>query len=482
MGITVPPTSLILDLGDVLFTWSPATETSITPRVVKNILQSPTWFDFERGHITQDECHARVAQEFSIARDELHRAVEQARHSFEPDNRLVDFIRQLKAESGGTLRVYALSNISVPDLDYLRIKAGASWSIFDAVFASGLIGERKPHLGIFKHVISETNIDPQTTVFVDDKPDNVLSARSLGMCGVIFTAADEAMRALGNIFGDPVQRGRRYLYQNAQRLQSVTGTGDVLLENFSQLLILELTGDRALVSIKEHSLTWNLFQEISSLYQEFPDDLDTTSLAMTALRTGPEIANNVMNEMLKYKDDDGIIMTYFDFGRQRICPFVAANVLTMFYTYGRGHELEETLSWIRDVLKFRAYTEGSRYYHSADIFLYLINRLVLCSNDQLLHQELENLLSARVKERVGTAGNALELALRLIVCASLGITNDIDTSRLLSMQCHDGGWDDGVCCLIGATDLAIKNRGLTTAAAVRAISMIQKRTGATQKY
>lgn len=41
--------------------------------------------------------------------------------------------------------------------------------------------------------------------------------------------------------------------------------------------------------------------------EEFPFDLDTTSLALTVLKRSKEIAESVMDEMLEYVDPDGII-------------------------------------------------------------------------------------------------------------------------------------------------------------------------------
>lgn len=41
---------------------------------------------------------------------------------------------------------------------------------------------------------------------------------------------------------------------------------------------------------------------------EFPFDLDTTSLALTILEPKCEVVNSVMEEMLQYCNDDGIVL------------------------------------------------------------------------------------------------------------------------------------------------------------------------------
>ncbi|OCH93767.1 HAD-like protein [Obba rivulosa] len=474
MSAAVRYTTLILDLGDVLFTWSPKTKTSISPRILKEILNSATWYEYERGSITQHECYERVGVEFGIAPSEIHNAFKQARDSMESNDELIALVRELKEQSDGELLVFALSNISLPDYEYVLTKP-ADWSIFDKVFPSALVGERKPHLGIYKHVIAETGVDPRTTVFVDDKIDNVLSARSLGMHGIVFDKHEDVMRALRNIFGDPVRRGREYLRRNARKLESITDHGVAFGENFTQLLILELTSDASLVTLPDRPRTWNFFRGKPLFSEAFPDDLDTTSLALTVLKRDAATVSSVMDEMLKYRDADGIMQTYFDNGRQRLDPFVNANVLTLFYANGRGHELDQSLSWVREVLLYRAYLGGSRYYPSADCFLYFISRLFACTSDPVLHHQLKPLFVERVHERIGVQGDALELAFRLLVCASFNISNQPDMRKLLEMQCQDGGWDGGNLYRFGTTGLKVTNRGLTTAAAVQAIEATQLR-------
>lgn len=235
-------TTLIIDLGDVLFSWSPHTETSVPPRTLKAILASPTWADYECGLISQQDCYDRISNEFHIPPSEIANAFDQARDSLRPNDEMLDFVRELKHQSGGQLRVYAMSNISHPDHDYLRTRP-ADWSLFDKVYTSADARERKPNLGFYRHVLDDTAADPRSVVFVDDKPENVLSARSFGMRGIVFDDQKRVIQAIRNAVEDPVNRARSYLQRNARLLHSVTSNGLTLKENFAQLLILEATCD-----------------------------------------------------------------------------------------------------------------------------------------------------------------------------------------------------------------------------------------------
>jgi hypothetical protein len=84
--------------------------------------------------------------------------------------------------------------------------------------------------------------DPRTTVFVDDKLENVSSARSLGMQGIVFDDFGRVAKLLESTVSDPITRAWNYLETRAEHHESYTNTGVVFPENFAQLLILEATG------------------------------------------------------------------------------------------------------------------------------------------------------------------------------------------------------------------------------------------------
>ena len=235
-------TTLILDLRDILFSRSPNIETSIPTKTLKTILASPTWADYECGLISQQCCHDRISNEFHISPSEIAEAFDRVRGSLQSNDEMLAFVRELKDQSNGKLQVFAMSNISRPDYQYLRTKP-ADWSLFDKIYTSADAGERKPNLGFYRHVLGDTGADPRSVVFVDDGPENVLSARSFGMHGILFDDQKRVFQAIRNAVQDPVHRARAYLQKNAKLLHSVTSNGIIFKENFAQLLILEATGD-----------------------------------------------------------------------------------------------------------------------------------------------------------------------------------------------------------------------------------------------
>ena len=128
-------TTVIFDLGDVLFTWSASTPKSpLPPKVLRSILRSFHWFEYEKGNLTEEKAYSIVAQEFSVAAADVKGAFEAARDSLQSNPKLLEVILGLR-ESG--LNTYAMSNISGPDWAVLSTKATPEeWALFDHTFTS----------------------------------------------------------------------------------------------------------------------------------------------------------------------------------------------------------------------------------------------------------------------------------------------------------------------------------------------------------
>ncbi|KAH8988101.1 HAD-like domain-containing protein [Lactarius akahatsu] len=474
--MSLPPRChiLIFDLGDVLLTWSPVTKTSISPKILKAILSSTIWHDYERGRLSEDECYRLSGDRFSLDPQEVRRAIFDARDSLRPDESFISFIRDLRSEAQNTLRIFAMSNISAPDYDVARARP-EEWGIFERVFTSAAAGMRKPELCFFKFVLDQIKAEPSSVVFVDDRSENVLAARSLGMNGIIFDDVQRVRQSLRIYTGDPVGRGLSFLEARAGRLESETNGGQIIAENFAQLLILEATNKRELVNYVHHPRTWNFFREGPVLTtDEFPPDLDTTSIGLMVTQPDEHVFDSVMDDMLQYTTTDRIPMIYFDAERTRTDPIVCLNILRLFYSRGRGHELPHTLDWVLGVLEHRAYLDGTRYYETAECFLFFAAQLLRATPDPNLHARLAPLLRARIEERTGAAsGDALALAMRVLAGSIVGLRLAHDLALLLPLQCEDGGWGPSWIYKYGSSGVKIGNRGLTTALALNAISALQ---------
>ena len=152
------------------------------------------------------------------------------------------------------------------------------------------------------------------------------------------------------------------------------------------------------------------------------------------------------------------------------------NVLGLFYTHGRGHELHETLDWVAKVLENRAYTAGTYYYVGGDLFLFFLSRLLKISSE--VRQRLEPMFKERVQERFGVEADSLSLAARILAAVTVDIVpvDRRDLETLLSMQREDGSWGNSWFFNSPETAIQIRNDGITTALAVHAIQQLRVQT------
>jgi epoxide hydrolase-like predicted phosphatase len=73
--------------------------------------------------------------------------------------------------------------------------------IFDAVVISGEVGMRKPEPAIYRYAADKLGVEPAECVFVDDLGTNIKGAVGVGMVGVRFVSAEQAIDELEALFG-----------------------------------------------------------------------------------------------------------------------------------------------------------------------------------------------------------------------------------------------------------------------------------------
>jgi 2-haloacid dehalogenase len=84
------------------------------------------------------------------------------------------------------LRLLALTNWSAETFPEAQ-RRFAALQRFEAVVVSGEHGVAKPDPALFRLLLDLYRVDPATAVYVDDRADNVATARALGLTGVLFT-------------------------------------------------------------------------------------------------------------------------------------------------------------------------------------------------------------------------------------------------------------------------------------------------------
>lgn len=93
-------------------------------------------------------------------------------------------------------RTFLLSNINAIHYDYVHSYLKREYNLndnsglFEKVYYSHLVGKRKPDAAIFEQVLHENNLDPAETLFIDDSPQHLETAKKLDLQTYLMTAPD----------------------------------------------------------------------------------------------------------------------------------------------------------------------------------------------------------------------------------------------------------------------------------------------------
>ncbi|MDD3823105.1 MAG: HAD-IA family hydrolase [Sphaerochaetaceae bacterium] len=110
----------------------------------------------------------------------------------EPVVRLIGYLR-----SHGK-RIVVGSNTYAPHWDFLRERGFLE--VFDACYASHLMGICKPSKRFFSHILQAESIKPQKAFFLDDYEENVIAARQMGIPSHHYVLDSDLTAVFGPIF------------------------------------------------------------------------------------------------------------------------------------------------------------------------------------------------------------------------------------------------------------------------------------------
>jgi putative hydrolase of the HAD superfamily len=94
-------------------------------------------------------------------------------------------------------RTAILSNMGLECLSYMRQEFG--WlAHFQHHTWSCELGIAKPDPAIYLHTCEKLGVSPTETIFLDDKPENIAAANSVGLHGILFTTVEQLQKDLAS--------------------------------------------------------------------------------------------------------------------------------------------------------------------------------------------------------------------------------------------------------------------------------------------
>jgi putative hydrolase of the HAD superfamily len=205
--VTATPSTVISDFGGVLTTpligsfAAVQDETGIEPAALGRAMQAIAeadgahpLYELEIGRVTEVDFLERLAQALEPElghRPELHRFSELYFEALEPNEPMIELMREVK---GGGRRMALLTN-NVREWEPLWRAMLPVDEIFELVVDSAFVGMRKPDPAIYELTIERlgNGVVAADCLFIDDIEVNITAARELGMQAVHFVNNEQAI-------------------------------------------------------------------------------------------------------------------------------------------------------------------------------------------------------------------------------------------------------------------------------------------------
>ena len=188
--------NLIFDLGGVVFDENDGATTSPLRMAAKDDGQyHMLWSNLLLGRMKMKECFQILIEQNPVNKKILYGAdtYDFYLRKLPPIAETVDFIRMLN----GTYNIYVLSNATDAMRDY-AVRYLKIPSEVRGIFSCD-VNMMKPDLDIFRLALNHFKLDPQETMYFDDKAKNCAAAEFLGMKSVLVKTPNDVIQAIENL-------------------------------------------------------------------------------------------------------------------------------------------------------------------------------------------------------------------------------------------------------------------------------------------
>lgn len=206
--------NVVFDFGAVLFTWRPAeivaqafparaATLAEAKQLAHAMFSHDDWQDYDRGLLEMEDVVQRLSSRLQLDRDAVHGLVQNIGACLRPIEETVAVLQSLHARKQGgegVTGLYFLSNMPRPYARELE-QRHAFLQHFDGGIFSGDVLMSKPNPAIYQLLQSRYQLQPESTVFIDDLHTNVQAAQAQGWQGIHLTAPQELAGALQLQFG-----------------------------------------------------------------------------------------------------------------------------------------------------------------------------------------------------------------------------------------------------------------------------------------
>jgi putative hydrolase of the HAD superfamily len=177
--------NIVFDLGMVLIKFNPKEFLEINnyekkDEIMEYIFGHEDWLKLDRGTLTEKELAKKLDKNGNLTYDEVMDIMKIRKDIMIPFDFNEEIPKELK-EKGYNL--YILSNFPKIPFEEIR-ERDEFFAYFDGAVVSAYVKHLKPEKAIYKKLLTNYSLNPEETLFIDDKLENIISAEELGISGI----------------------------------------------------------------------------------------------------------------------------------------------------------------------------------------------------------------------------------------------------------------------------------------------------------
>ncbi|EKQ51013.1 MULTISPECIES: HAD family phosphatase [unclassified Clostridium] len=179
--------NVIFDLGNVILEFDPKTYVKAKigeeklEEIYECVFKSKEWPMLDRGVISEESAITEIINRNTKNEKLIKLIFENWYDMLTPIDSSVNMLRRLK-ENG--YKIFYLSNFHLAAFEYINNK----YNLFE-LFDGGVVSYKekllKPEKEIYEKIITKYDLEPNSTIFIDDMKENIEGAINFGLKGIV---------------------------------------------------------------------------------------------------------------------------------------------------------------------------------------------------------------------------------------------------------------------------------------------------------
>lgn len=193
--------NVIFDLGRVLINWDPVgfgkqytEDRELQQKIGYHLFTHRDWHLLDKGVLTEDEVNTRFSKRLELPVKLVKDIIFKGRQTMSLKEETYKELKRLSKN----YNLYCISNMSHESWEVVK-EQHSFVNYFKNIVISAEVKMIKPQKEIFEYALKKFKIKPEESVFIDDLLENIESAQSFGISGILFDESEKCWNEIRSL-------------------------------------------------------------------------------------------------------------------------------------------------------------------------------------------------------------------------------------------------------------------------------------------